>query len=171
MRRRIYYLIPDLSSAKRTMNDLLLARIGERHIHFLAKDEIDLSSLHRANILQESDIVHGAEMGLLTGGGIGVLAGFGAAYFVFADTGLPWGGVVLATFIIGALFGTWAASMIGVSAPNSRLRQFEKAIDAGQIMLMADVPVGRVAEIEEMLRSAHPELHLEGTEPSIPAFP
>ena len=37
MRRRLYFIMPDLPSARRMMDDLLLARIEERHIHFLAR--------------------------------------------------------------------------------------------------------------------------------------
>ncbi|HJU50327.1 MAG TPA: DUF1269 domain-containing protein, partial [Pseudogulbenkiania sp.] len=84
MRKRIYYLIPDLANAQRLMNDLLLARIEEKHIHFLAKEGIDLSSLHRANLFQESDIVHSAEMGLIIGGATGLMSGLVAALFILA---------------------------------------------------------------------------------------
>lgn len=171
MRRRIYYLIPDLASAQRTMKDLLLARIDENHMHFLAKEGVELSGLHPANLLQESDIVHGAEMGLIIGGATGLLAGLAAAFFLLSGSGLPWGAVVLVTFLGGALFGTWVASMIGSSAPNSKLKPFQKAIDEGQILLMVDVPKMRVAEIEKLLSSTHPEARLEGTDPTMPAFP
>ncbi|BAK76071.1 hypothetical protein NH8B_1245 [Pseudogulbenkiania sp. NH8B] len=171
MRKRIYYLIPDLANAQRLMNDLLLARIEEKHIHFLAKEGVDLSSLHRANLFQESDIVHSAEMGLIIGGATGLISGLVAALFILADTGLPWGGVVLVTFLIGAVFGPWAASMIGCSVPNSRLKPFREAIDRGQILLMVDVRVAEVEDIENLLRKIHPEAHLEGVEPTIPAFP
>ncbi|TCP10678.1 dihydroorotase [Crenobacter luteus] len=171
MRKRIYYLIPDLDSAKRVMNDLLLARIEEKHIHFLAREGSDLSTLHRANLLQESDIVHGAEMGLAVGGMTGLFTGFAAAFFILSDSGLPWGGIVLVTCLFGALFGAWAASMIGSSVPNSRLKPFRPAIDAGKILLMVDVPHDQVEAIEQLLKKIHPEAHLEGTEPTIPAFP
>lgn len=171
MHKRIYYLIPDLKSAQRTMNDLLLARIDEKHIHFLAKEGIDLSTLHRANLLQETDIVHGAEMGLIIGGATGLLAGLAAVVFMLSGSGIPWGGVVLTTFLGGALFGAWTASMIGSSVPNTRLKPFQGAIAQGQILLMVDVPVDRIEEIEKLLRRKHPEAHLEGTEPTIPAFP
>lgn len=36
MQHRLYFLMPDVSSARRVMNDLLLARITERHIHFVS---------------------------------------------------------------------------------------------------------------------------------------
>lgn len=171
MRRRLYYLIPDLPCAQRTMKDLLLARIDEKHIHFLAKEGVELSGLHQANLLQESDIVHGAEMGLIIGGATGLLAGLVAAFFLLSGSGLPWGAVVLVTFLGGALFGTWAASMIGSSAPNSKLKPFRGAIAQGKILLMVDVPKLRVAEIEKLLSQADPEAHLEGTDPTMPAFP
>jgi hypothetical protein len=36
---------------------------------------------------------------------------------------------------------------------------------------MVDVPRSRVDEIEQRLQTLHPEAHLEGVEPNIPAFP
>ncbi|EWS63962.1 hypothetical protein Y695_02799 [Hydrogenophaga sp. T4] len=73
--------------------------------------------------------------------------------------------------MVGLAFGTWVSSMIGVSTPSQRLRRFERAIQQGQILLMVDVPQGRVEEIESRLQTLHPEAHLEGVEPNIPAFP
>ena len=61
--------------------------------------------------------------------------------------------------------------MIGVSAPSSRLKEFETAIEQGQLMMMVDVPKSRVQEITELVKSHHPEAEVEGTEPVIPAFP
>ncbi|MDN0082819.1 DUF1269 domain-containing protein [Crenobacter sp. SG2305] len=171
MRKRIYYLIPELLSAQRIMNDLLLANIEEKHIHFLAKDGLDLSTLHRANLLQESDIVHGAELGAVVGGATGLFAGLVGAFVVLSDTGLPWGSVVLATGVAGVLFGAWSSSMIGSSAPNTRLKPFRRAIERSQILLMVDVPRWRVVEIEKLLQRTHPEAVLGGVEPSILAWP
>ena len=36
MRHRLFYFLPDLSSAARARDDLLLHRIEARHMHFLA---------------------------------------------------------------------------------------------------------------------------------------
>ncbi len=41
MQHRLYFLMPDVVSARRVMNDLLLARITERHIHFVSKPGVD----------------------------------------------------------------------------------------------------------------------------------
>ena len=146
MRKRIFWLLPDLASARRTMDDLLLARIENSHIHFVGRDGADMTGLHEANLFQTSDIVHAAEMGLMVGGGVGIVAGVVVAMFPIVSDSPQWGLVgVLA--VLGAVFGAWAASMIGSSAPNSRLRSFEKDIEAGKLLLMVDVPRGRVEEV------------------------
>ncbi|WP_354687685.1 DUF1269 domain-containing protein [Cupriavidus necator] len=170
MRKRIFWLLPDLASARRTMDDLLLARIENRHIHFVARDGADMTGLHEANLFQTSDIVHAAEMGLVVGGGVGVVAGAVVAMFpIVSDT--PQWGLVGVLAVLGAVFGAWAASMIGSSAPNSRLRAFEKDIEDGKILLMVDVPRRRIEEIETLLANAHPEARFAGLDPAIPAFP
>ena len=171
MRRRIYWLLPDVASARRTMDDMLLARIDERYIHFVGREDIDLSGLHAANILQTSDVVRAAQMGALIGAVMGAAAGSMVAWYLPAAGDPPQWGLVVVLAMVGAAFGAWASSMIGVSTPSQRLRRFEPAIELGQILLMVDVPRGRVEEIESRLQTLHPEAHLEGIEPNIPAFP
>lgn len=171
MRRRIYWLLPDLASARRTMNDLLLARIAEQHIHFVAREGADMSGLHAANVLQTSDVVRAAQLGLVVGAAVGIVVGVLAAIFFPIVGDEPQWGVAAVLAILGGAFGAWASSMIGISTPSHRLARFEPAIEQGQILLMIDVPRSRVDEIEERLQALHPEAHLEGEEPNIPAFP
>jgi hypothetical protein len=171
MRRRIYWLLPDLESAKRTMDDLLLARIAEQHMHFVAREDADMTGLHAANVLQTSDVVRAAQAGLVIGGGVGALLGVVAAVFFPIIGDQPQWGMIAVLAILGGAFGAWSSSMIGVSTPSSRLKRFEAAIEQGQILLMVDVPRSRVDEIEARLQALHPEAHLEGVEPNIPAFP
>ncbi len=170
MRRRLYWLLPDLLSARRTMDDLLLARIADSHIHFVAADGTDMSGLHAANVLQTSDVIPAAQSGLLIGGAVGMLAGIAAAMYPIVGDGPQWG-VIGVLGIVGGLFGAWSSSMLGSSAPNRRLKRFEQAIAQGQILLMVDVPRSRIEEIEALLQSRHAEGHFEGVEPHIPAFP
>ncbi|MDB5752359.1 MAG: putative transrane protein [Ramlibacter sp.] len=171
MRRRIYWLLPDLESARATMDDLLLARIEERHIRFVAREGSDMSDLHAASVLETSDVVRSAEMGLILGAGVGALLGALVAvhYPIIGDE--PQWGLAGALAVAGALFGTWASTMIGISTPSKRLTRFMPQIEQGQLLLMVDVPVWRVQEVEARLLALHPEAHLEGTEPDIPAFP
>ena len=168
MRKRIYWLLPDLGSARRTMDELLLARITEHHIHFIAKDGAAMDGLHAANVLQTSDLVEAAQNGALIGAGVGAASGVAAA-FAF-DPASP-AGLVIGIAGVGAMLGTWSSSMIGSSTPSRRLKRFEQAIGDGQYLLIVDVPRTRITEIEELLARTHPEAHFEGMEPNVPAFP
>ena len=78
---------------------------------------------------------------------------------------------VLIGTAIGAVFGAWAASLVAMSVPNTRLKPFQKDIDAGKILLMVDVPTSRVEELRELVSRRHPEAMAHGIEPTIPAFP
>ena len=86
MRRRLYFLLPDLDTARKVVDELLLARIEERHIHVLAKEDTELQDLPKATLFQKSDFVHAVERGLALGGGTGVwpLSRFPAWYLAAA---------------------------------------------------------------------------------------
>jgi len=170
--RRLYFLIPTIDSAKTIVDELLLARIEERHIHIAAKDHHALTEAHlpEANLLQESDFVPAVERGLAIGGATGVLAGVAAVTIPGAALALG-GGAILGIGLAGAGVGAWMSGMIGVSVPSSRLKEFESAIEEGNLLMMVDVPKARLEEITELVKSHHPEAHIEGTEPVIPAFP
>jgi hypothetical protein len=170
MRRRLYFIVPDVASARQIRDELLLARIEDGHIHVLARDGVALNGLHEASILQKTDFVHGAETGLAAGGGIGIVAGLVAVVFPPAGVDLQLVTILL-TALIGAIFGAWVASMVASAIPNSRLKTFESAIAAGRILMMVDAPYGRVDEIRKRVATFHPEAMNSGTEPTIPAFP
>ncbi len=170
MRRRLYFMLPDVTSARMIRDELLLARIEDSHIHVLAKEGMPLGDLHEASILQKTDFVHGAETGLVIGGGIGIVAGLVAILFPPAGVNLQLV-TILVTALVGAAFGAWVSSMVASSVPNSRLKTFEDGIEAGRLLMMVDVPAGRVDEIRKLVASRHPEVSRSAQEPTIPAFP
>ena len=171
MRRRIYWLLPDLASAVRTENDLLLARIAWQHIHFVGLEDADMTGLHAANVLQTSDLIRSAQAGLVIGAALGAVSGVIGGLFFPLGVNHSQAGLAAVLAVVGAVLGAWASSMIGISTPSVRLKRFEPAIAQGQILLMVDVPRSRIEEIEARLAALHPEAHLEGVEPNIPAFP
>ncbi|MGC2519577.1 MAG: DUF1269 domain-containing protein [Burkholderiales bacterium] len=170
MRRRLYFLFPDLGSAIQTANDLLLVRVEDRYMHFLGRRGMSLGQLHEANSLQKSDAVHGAELGFILGGAGGFL--IGVYIYLTPPEGITLQLVtVLISTVIGAIFGAWAASLVALSVPNTRLKPFQKEIDAGKILLMVDIPPSRIEEIQDLVGRRHPEASAHGVEPTVPAFP
>ena len=170
MRRRLYFVLPTLDSAETIEKELLLAKIDDPHIHFLAKDGINLRRLHVANLLQRSDLLHGIGIGIVAGGVTGALAGVALSFFPQMSDTIGMGGILLLA-VVCAMIGSWVSGMIAVSIPNSRLKRFQPAIDRGEILLMVDVPLRRVKEVRELIISHHPEAKAKGQEAQIPAFP
>jgi hypothetical protein len=170
MRRRLYFLLPDVASARQTANDLLLARVEDRHMRFLAKRGTDLGELHEASYVQKTDLMHGAGIGLGLGGVAGLLLGLVIMTYPPAGTN-PQLVVVLIAAIVGAVLGAWSSSMVAAAVPNSRLKQFQGEIANGKILLMVDVPYGQIAQIRELVVGRHPEAVPSGQETRFPAFP
>lgn len=168
--RRLYFLLPDTTTAKTIVDELLLARVEEQHIHVIAKEGTPLGELPEASLLQKSDFIPALERGLAVGGATGILAGVAAVTFPPAGLVLG-GGAILTTALAGAGMGAWLSSMIGVDVKNTQLKDFESAIEAGQILMLVDVPKDRVDAITKLVEQHHPEAEVDGTEPTIPAFP
>ena len=170
MRRRLYFVLPDIASAETIEQELLLAKIDDPHIHFLAKDGVNLGRLHVANLLQRSDLLHGIGIGMVAGGITGALAGVVLSFYPQMAQSIGMGGILVLA-VLCAMIGSWVSGMIAVSIPNSRLRRFQPAIDRGEILLMVDVPARRVKEIRDLIVSHHPEAKAKGQDAQIPAFP
>jgi hypothetical protein len=168
--RRIYFLLPTVETARKIVDELLLARVEIKHIHVIAKEGTPLEDLPEASLAQSSDFVPALERGLAAGGATGIVAGVLAVTFPPAGLVLG-GGAILAIGLAGAGVGALLSSMVGAGLHSSRLKPFEEAIEQGQILMLVDVPKDRVEAIEAMVKKHHPDADIEGTEPTIPAFP
>ncbi|HSN19398.1 MAG TPA: DUF1269 domain-containing protein [Usitatibacter sp.] len=167
---RMYVTLPDVASARSLANDLLLARIEDRHMRFLARRGTDLGELHEASYFHKTDAIHGAFVGLVIGGVLGALVGAVLVNFPPQGASLEMVAILISA-IVGALLGVWVATMVGLQVPNSRLRGFEKDLDDGRVLLMLDVPARRFEELREIIARKHPEAVDRGYEPTVPAFP
>ena len=166
--RRLYFLLPNPDVAHKVVDELLLARIEERHIHVIAKEGTPLTDLPEASLIQKSDFVPAVERGLAMGGATGILAGLAA----IAMPGVVIaGGALLAMGLVGAGMGAWLGGMIGMDVENTHIKQFEDAIQGGQLLVLVDVPKDRVEDIQALVKKHHTDVDFEGTEPTIPAFP
>lgn len=168
-RRRLYFLLPDVASARDIMNELLLARIEARRIHFLANRGALPPELPEATVLQKTDIVHGAELGMVIGGVAGTAGGLLAVFFPPEGASLQFVTVLVAA-VFGALLGAWASSLAGSAVPNSRLARFAPELQQGKILMMVDVALAQISEINELVTRRHPNAIPSGFEPTL-VFP
>jgi hypothetical protein len=167
---RLYFLVPNVDSARKINDELLLARVEERHIHVIAREGIPMEDLPEARLTQRSDLIPALERGAAIGGITGIAAGIIAVTFPPAGLVLG-GGAIFATGLAGVGVGALMSSMIGVDVPNSRIEKFQSAVDKGELLMMVDVPKNRIDEIDNLVKKHHPEAEIEGTEPTMPAFP
>lgn len=167
--KRIYFLVPDVSTTRTIFNELLLQRVDDKHIHVLAKRGTALGDLPEASYLQKTDFIPALRQGIVLGG----MTGFISSLVVLAmATGFAnSGGTILAASLIGSVFGGWFSSMVGSSVGNRQVKPYADAIEQGKVLMMVDVPKDRIADIEQFFSNRHPESQWGGTEPLIPAFP
>lgn len=170
MKRRLYFILPDINTARQVHNELLLAKIPEKDMHVISSNEGKLGDLPRANLLQKSDVIHAIQTGIPVGGIVGIIMG---ALAIASNWVLPGheGMVLMATVIAGVVVGTWSSTMIAVDVPNSRHKSFEQDLERGKLLYIVDVPVRAVDDVTEMVAAHHPDADMRGIEPNIPVFP
>jgi len=166
--RRLCFLLPDIGSTHGIVDDLRNEGIKDADIYVIANQEAKLGDLPDAGLIEKSDFYPQLMRGLAVGGGIGLIGGLIAMRVAGAIFG---GGAVLLFGLIGAGVNALLAAMAGAAFPNSRLTQFEHAIEAGHVLVMVDVPVARIDTIKTLINRRHPEIEVEVFEPRTPLVP
>jgi len=156
--RRLYFLFPDTDHARSVSEELKQAGIDHRHIHAVARQGVDISSLPLATLGQRRNEAGRLE-GVAWNANLVVFALAAATLVASLFLGSVWltlGAllVMLATF----LGGMWFA----VRVPDVQLSEFREALAHGEIVLMVDVRPKRVAEIEALVHRRHPEAAVGG---------
>jgi hypothetical protein len=163
--RRIYFLVPNIAITHKIVEELQAEGIEDRHIHILAKRDTPLEGLPEAGIAIKTDFLPAVERGVALGGTTGLLAGLiGLRFAGFAIAGGPLLGIIMAGATIGSLMG----GLAGMNSGNSRLRQFEEAIERGELLVLVDIPKDRIEAIRKLVIKHHPEAEFEGIEPILP---
>lgn len=165
MRRKLYFVLPDIHSAQTLMDELLLARIDEQHIHFHANKEQRLGNLPKANVLEKSDVVYGAVGGLFFGAVFGLLGGL-LAYLVpwwFGE--VSWAVMPYCMVLGAAACAAWAGTLAS-GVPSHRLQPYQQAIERGEIVMIVSVPLHRLSEVRNRVLQLHPEASYSGVWPA-----
>lgn len=166
--KRLCFLLPDVNTAHGVVGDLRGKGIADADIYVVANERTELGDLPDAGNIEKSDFYPQLTRGLAMGGAIGLVGGMIAMRVAGAVFG---GGAVLLFGLIGAGVNALLAAIAGAAFPNSRLTQFEAAIESGHVLVMVNVAEEAVAEIEKLVKARHPEAEIEGVEPHTPVVP
>lgn len=164
--RRIYFLAPNIETTHKIVNELRAEGIEDRHMHILAKRDAPLEDMPEASEFQKTDFMSAAERGAALGAATGLLAGLVAlrfAGFVIA------GGPVLRILVYGATIGAMMSGLAGLhQVGNSKVKNYEEAIERGEVLVMVDIPKERIDAISKLINKHHPAAQFEGIEPLLP---
>lgn len=163
--KRIHFLVPNIEITHKIVDELKTEGIEERHIHILAKRDTPLEGLPEAGVSIKTDFIAALERGVALGGTTGLLAGLvGLRFAGFALAGGP----ILGTIMAGATIGSLMGGLAGMNSGNSRLKQFEDAIEQGELLVLVDIPKDRIDAISQLVTKHHPGAQFEGIEPILP---
>jgi hypothetical protein len=165
MLRRLFFLFPDENHAQRAVDQLIKKNIPERHMHAITRG-VKLSSLPEATERQKKDTAFHVERFLWNAN----LLVFAVALILLiaslATAEWFWSGFALAMMLITF----FAGQQFVVRIPDVHLTEFTDALAHGEILLMVDVSLYRVAEIENHVHQQHPEAVVGGASWTMDAF-
>jgi len=163
--KRIYFLVPDIETTHKIVDELRSEGIEDRHMHVLAKRNTPLQDLPEASEFQKTDFIPAVERGAALGATTGLLAGLiGLRFAGFTIAGGP----VLGILFYGATIGAMMSGLAGLQVGNSKVKQYEKAIEKGELLLMVDVPKEQIDTLSKIVIKHHPNAVFEGIEPTLP---
>lgn len=154
MLRRLYFLLPDTHAAKQLVNDLQNQGVARENMHSVATEGVDLSDLPLSSKHQRNDTSGKVEHYLWD---IDLLLFFTAliALLLMSIQQMPgWTLTIpIAVMIITFFSGYYFIKHV----PHVHLKEFEHALNHGEILLMIDVEKHRVQEILQQTEHHHPE--------------
>lgn len=160
MKIKLEFMLPDVNVADKAGDKMLLARIEDKHIHFLAKPGTDLGNLQPATAIEKTNIIHEGERGLLVGAGLGLLGGMYVLavpkWFTYSPvwfTNSPWYVVLGTTIACGAISVAIGAALLGVNIFNTDLARYKKRIQDGGVLMIVAVPLFRAHEIRKIMKN------------------
>ena len=165
MLRRLFFLFPDEKHAQRAVDQLIDQNIPKRHMHAITRG-VKLTSLPEATERQKKDTAFRVEKFLWNAN----LLLFAVALLILIASLVTaewfWFGFALVTMLITF----FAGQQFVVRIPDVHLTEFTDALSHGEILLMVDLSLYRVAEIENFVHKHHPEATVGGASWTVDAF-
>ncbi len=162
MHLKLHFLLPNIKVAHKASEAMLLARVEDKNVCFLAKPDTDLGVLRHATALEATNTFHEGLKGVLMGAGLGLLGGLYVLYFPawFTDsplwfTNASWYTILAVTTLLGAAAAAFGAALLGFNILNTDLERYHKRIDDGAVLMIVSVPYQRANEIRKIVRKLH----------------
>lgn len=159
---KLYFLVPELPLAEAIVHELKGLGLTDEDIGIIGKQSTLPDTLPEADISETSDVKPALKQGAAIGGAAGLLAGLAAAV---VPGGFAVGGAALLAMTVGGgAFGAWASSLIGISVPNREVDSFERAIEAGELLMIVDPGEIERDRIKAVVADRHPGVVYGGEE-------
>ena len=158
MRPRLKFLLPDIKTANKASEALLLARIDDKNISFLANSDTNLGELRAASAIESTNIVNEAEKGILYGATVGLLVGLYMHYFqpwITESMHVNWMVLVGVLMLFGAALSAIGAAVFGTNFFNDDLKNYQSKIEQGAILMIVTAPFQRSNEIRRIVSKLH----------------
>jgi ABC-type uncharacterized transport system permease subunit len=158
MRPQLTFLLPDIDTANQASQALLLARVDNKNIWFLAKPGTNLGKLQAANVLESSNVTHEDGIDILIGASIGLLIGLYVHYFqpwVTESIQVNWIVLTVMLMIFGAAISAIGASIFGTNLFNNNFKKYKSKIDKGAILMIVSAPFQRSNEIATIVSKSY----------------
>ena len=153
---KLYFLIPDAARAEHIVMDLRREGVQDEDIGVLGSEATFADSLPDPDITQTSDVEPAIRQGVAVGGATGLLAGLAAT---IVPGGFAVGGAaLLGMTLAGSAFGAWASSLIGVSVPNREVEAFQRAMEAGQLLMIVSATSISRDRVKAIVSGHHPDV-------------
>ena len=158
MRPHLKFLLPDIKTDNQASEALLLARIEDKNISFLANSTTNLGQLRPASAIESTNVVNEAQRGILIGATIGLLIGLYMHYFqpwITESMNVHWMVIVGVLTIFGATISAVGAAVFGTNFFNDDLKNYETKIEQGAILMIVTAPFQRSNEIRRIVSKLH----------------
>jgi hypothetical protein len=170
--QRLYFIIPGQSLTTQLVNELLEGGIPRLGIHLFAKKPAGLTGLTglTVSVMGFQPPLDSILLRALSGAVVGLLT----VLLMFFQGGIAGNPVslILIMLLAGSLLGALSAFWRDMPEGAGELRRLRKELRRDDVVMLMDLPEGRLGEVEQQVKSRHPQVRVKGTDPAgSPPFP
>lgn len=161
--RTLYFLIEELDTAEAMAQTLKSLNIDADGYYIVSRDRDGLRRhhLHDVSVINETDLIHTGERGVLMGGICGLLFALWIAVMKPLGLFMTLWSFLFVSVLIGC-FGAWVGGMVGISHENYKLMPFHDAIAQGKYLMVISVrEVAKAREVRQVMHRRHPDALFE----------